>query len=74
MTDVSKEPKGALATAVKAAAPGEEITYHVGEFAGGVHRADAYASYERGEVILVQRRLEPRKFVFLAVRTKAKIK
>jgi hypothetical protein len=72
VSDVTKEPAGALRAAIKAAAPGDEITYHVGEFAGGLHRTEAYAAYERGEVLLVQRRLEPHKFAFLAIRTRKK--
>ena len=72
MIDVTKEPAGAFRKAVKSAKPGDEITYHVGEFSSGPHKKDAYASYERGEVLLVQRRLEPRRFAFLAIRTRKK--
>lgn len=72
MVDVSKEPKGEFDKAVKAAAAGDEIVYHQGEFAGGVHRAAAYDAYEKGLVLLVQRRLAPRQFVFLAIRTRKK--
>jgi hypothetical protein len=72
VTDISKEGKGAFAATLASAEPGDEITYHVGEFAGGPHREPAYTAYERGQVILVQRRLEPRRFAFLAIRTRKK--
>jgi hypothetical protein len=72
MSDVTKEPAGAFMKAVKSATVGDEITYHVGEFASGLHKKDAYASYERGEVVLIQRRLAPRQFAYVAVRTRKK--
>tara|TARA_R110000823_G_scaffold216748_4_gene346257 strand:+ start:468 stop:686 length:219 start_codon:yes stop_codon:yes gene_type:complete len=72
MIDVAKSPRGSFDAAVATAAAGDEIIYHVGEFAGGAHRREAYAAYEAGKVVLVQKRVAPKLFRFVAVRTKAK--
>ena len=72
MTNVAKSPRGSFDAAVATADAGEEIVYHVGEFAGGAHRREAYAAYEAGKVVLVQRRVAPKLFRFIAVRTKSK--
>lgn len=69
MIDVSKEPTGAFTAAMKTTKRGDKIAYHVGEFAAGAHRQAAYKAYEKGQVLLVQRRLEHSKFEFLAIRT-----
>lgn len=72
MIDVTQAPKGAFNAAVAEAAPGDAILYHIGEFAGGTHRTAAYTAYETGKVILVQKRDAPRRFMFIAIRTKDK--
>jgi len=68
----AKEAKDEFDAMVKAAAPGERITYHTGDRAGGPYKYAAYAAYERGDVLLVQRRVGVALFDYLAVRVKKK--
>jgi len=74
MIDVSKEKKGALLEAIKAAQKGDWIIYWVGEFCSGVHRHDAMLAETNGLVSLVQKRVvktgnsEKSKFQYVAQR------
>jgi len=53
---------------------GDTILYHRGEFAGGMHKKNAMAAQEAGLVALVQRRIGPEKFEYMAQRTKKRWK
>jgi len=53
---------------------GDTIIYHVGEFAAGKHKHNAFYAYEGGLVKLVQKKLGRYKFQYLALRTKKKFK
>ena len=69
--NVAQKPKGAFWLAITESEPGDRIIYHVGKHCAGEHRADAAAAYEKGLVILVQRRSQtPEMFDYLAVRSK----
>jgi hypothetical protein len=72
VTPEAKKAKAEFDAMIRAAVPGEEIKYHTGDHAGGPYRHAAYAAYERGEVLLAQRRLGPMRFEYLAIRTKKK--
>ena len=47
MIDVAKSPRGSFDAAVATAAAGDEIIYHVGEFAGGAHRREALSWWRK---------------------------
>lgn len=70
MTPAAKKAKDEFDALVRAAAPGEWITYHTGDRAGGPYRYAAHAAYERGDVLLVQRRVGVAQFDYVAVRVK----
>ena len=53
---------------------GDSIVYHVGEYAGGMHRAPAMQASNEGYVNLVQRKLSPKLFEYIAQRRKKKLK
>tara|TARA_R110000782_G_scaffold79950_1_gene158519 strand:- start:51 stop:296 length:246 start_codon:yes stop_codon:yes gene_type:complete len=53
---------------------GDSIVYHIGEYAGGMHRASAMQASNEGYVNLVQRKLSPKLFEYIAQRRKKKIK
>jgi hypothetical protein len=72
VTPEAKKAKAEFDTMVKGAVSGDQIKYHTGDHAGGPYRHAAYAAYERGEVLLAQRRLGPMRFEYLAIRTKKK--
>lgn len=72
MTPAAKKVDADFAAIVRATAPGERITYHTGDRAGGPYKYAAYAAYERGDVLLVQRRVGVALFDYLAVRVKKK--
>ena len=52
---------------------GDSIVYHVGEYAGGTHRASAMQASDEGYVNLVQKKLGPKLFEYIAQRRKKKI-
>jgi len=45
---------------------GDEVVYHIGEYASGKHKADALELYNQGKCILYQRRMGPGKFAYIA--------
>jgi hypothetical protein len=53
---------------------GDVVVYHKGLYAAGVHKAAARAAYEKGYVVLIQRRLGPKNFAYTAIRTRKRIK
>lgn len=55
--DITKERQGMFDQALAAAAPGDEIVYHVGQHASGQHRHDASAASAAGACLLYQRRV-----------------
>jgi hypothetical protein len=45
---------------------GDEVVYHIGEYASGKHKADALQLYKEGKCILYQRKLGAGKFAYIA--------
>lgn len=84
MNQPSREPQvidvsGSLSTkafyeALTTTRKGDSIIYHVGEFAAGVHKLKAWGAYEDDLVTLVQRKLGPKRFQFIAQRTNRRYK
>jgi hypothetical protein len=54
--DITKQRTGMFVHALADAQPGDEIIYHVGEYAGGCHKHDAAAAAEAKLCLLYQRR------------------
>lgn len=54
--DITNERTGMFGHALADAEPGDEIVYHIGEYAGGCHKRDAAEAAEAGECLLYQRR------------------
>jgi hypothetical protein len=74
MIDISNEREGAFREALEKVEPGDPIVYHIGPHCGGVHRRDAMAASDAGEVCLVQSRGGPGQFIYIARKTKGKKK
>jgi hypothetical protein len=64
--DITKESKGMFSTTLREARPGERIIYARGLSCTGHHRHDAMAAYQRGLVILMQKRNGPSDFDYIA--------
>jgi hypothetical protein len=64
--DITKKGRGAFASTLSGAEVGDEIVYHIGEFAGGEHKHIAMASCEAGLCVLYQRKDGPRRFIYIA--------
>jgi hypothetical protein len=64
--DVSNEDRGAFSAALVNAEVGDEIIYHIGEWAAGNHKGQAMAAYEAGLCVLYQRKEGPRQFAYIA--------
>jgi hypothetical protein len=64
--DITKKGRGAFASALSGAEVGDEIVYHIGEFAGGEHKRIAMTSCEAGLCVLCQRRDGDRRFIYIA--------
>lgn len=69
--DISKRSKGIFHATLKGADVGDEIVYHIGLFASGPHRLEAYGNYSVGLCVLYQRRLGKAKFAYIAKKTRA---
>jgi hypothetical protein len=64
--DVSKRPEGLFSAAMAEAQAGDEVVYHVGQYAGGPHKKEAAAAHEAGNCLLYQRRLGGGRFEYIA--------
>ena len=53
---------------------GDIIVYHVGGYAAGLHRIPAMTAYNEGYVNLVQKKLSPKLFEYIAQRRNKKMK
>lgn len=65
--DITGERRGFIWSILERAEAGVRITYHVGEFCAGPHRADARAAYEAGAVLLTMRKIEQGRFEYMAI-------
>jgi hypothetical protein len=66
MLDVSKRAAGLLGLMLEEAEINEEVIYHVGYYAAGPHKKDAYEFYKQGKCILYQRKRDDGLFQYIA--------
>jgi len=64
--NITKEQRGTLHTVLESIKRGDEVIYHVGEYASGKHKADALDLYNQGKCILYQRKLGDGNFAYIA--------
>ena len=64
--NIVKDRRGVLHTMLDSMKRGDEVVYHIGEYAAGKHKADALELYNQGKCILYQRRMGPGKFAYIA--------
>jgi len=65
--DIAPNTKSdAFLKALNVAKAGDKIVYHRGEHAGGAHKSAAFRAAGRGLVSLVQKRVAPRTFEYIA--------
>jgi len=64
--DITKDQRGVLHTMLDSMKRGDEVIYHVGEYASGKHKVDALELYKQGKCILYQRKLGDGKFAYIA--------
>ena len=64
--NITKDQRGVLHTMLESMKRGDEVIYHIGEYAAGKHKADALELYQQGKCILYQRKLGPGKFAYVA--------
>lgn len=74
MIDLTKQPKGALTKALRAAEPGTRFRYATGELSSGPLREEAGAASEAGIALLFKRRLGEGMFEYIAVRSKTQVR
>jgi hypothetical protein len=70
--DITKKRKGMFLDALAKAKCGDEILYHVGEYAAGWHKRDALEAEMAGRCFLYQRRLGDRQFAYIACKRRGK--
>lgn len=70
--DITKDRAGAFMKALTNAEPGDEVIYHIGEYAAGSHKRDALEAQEAGGCFLYQRRWEDRNFAYIARKPRGK--
>ena len=72
--DITKERKGSFLNNLNLISPGDKIIYHQGSFCAGSHREDAMKASNKGFAALIQKRLGKANFMYIAIRTKKKMK
>ena len=70
----TERSKTAFDKALRNTQYGDIIVYHVGGYAAGLHRTPAMTAYNEGYVNLVQKKLSPKLFEYIAQRRKKKMK
>jgi len=68
--NITKQPRGMFYVALDDADPGDEIIYHIGEYAAGCHKNDALTSAMEGRCFIYQRRLGHFTFEYCAKKSK----
>ena len=68
--DITKGGSGIFGITLAEAAVGDTITYCVGAYAKGPHKADALNAYEAGLCFLYQRKLGDGQFAYTACKKK----
>ena len=64
--NITRDRRGALHNIFDTIPRGDQVIYHIGEYAAGYHKADAMELYLSGKCILFQRKLGPGKFAYVA--------
>ena len=64
--NVNKRPQGMFSVVMAEAAVGDEIIYHVGQYAAGPHKKEAFTTYCDGKCTLYQRKLGDGLFEYVA--------
>lgn len=64
--DITKDQRGVLHTMLDSMRRGDEVIYHIGEYAAGEHKDDALELYRQGKCILYQRKLDGGRFAYIA--------
>ena len=72
--DITKEKSGFFGRKLDEIPVGDTITYCVGAYAKGPHKADAFNAYEAGLCLLFQRKIDDGEFAYTAYKTKGKKK
>lgn len=72
--DLSKSRKEEFQSALKCVKHLEQIVYHQGSFCAGPHRKEAMTANEKGYVCLVQKKVGPANFKYIAIRTSKKMR
>ena len=68
--DLTKAKPGSFLTALANAEVGDDLLYHVGEFAGGPHKRAAMLSFEGGKSFIFRRKLGPGLFAHYVRKTR----
>ena len=64
--DITKDRAGMFMMALANAEPGDEVLYHIGGYAGGGHKKDAFKAEKAGHCLLYQRRMGEGRFAYIA--------
>lgn len=64
--DISKRPEGIFGLVLHEAEVGDEVVYHVGQYAIGPHKKEAFNAYTEGKCILYQRKIGRGQFEYVA--------
>jgi len=72
--DITGEKRGFFGRTLEEIAVGDTITYHIGEYAQGPHKSDAFIASNDGLCLLFQRKLGGGQFAYIAYKTKRKKK
>ena len=68
--NITQDGRGMFPVALDAAKPGDEIVYHIGEYAKGPHKKDALDSAELGLCMIYQRKFDYGQFAYIALKKK----
>lgn len=68
--DITKGGSGTFGVTLAEIEVGDTITYHIGAYAKGPHKTDAFRAYEAGLCFLYQRKLEDGRFAYTARKKK----
>ena len=70
--NIIKDGKGSFPVALQEAVVGDEIVYHIGQYASGPHKSDALSAALEGKCFIFQRRLGDELFSYVAVKASDK--
>ena len=70
--NILKDPKGSFPDILQQSEAGDEIVYHIGNYASGPHKSDALSAALEGKCFIFQRRLGDELFSYVAVKASNK--